>query len=378
MTAPTTVEPAVEPALPEAAAHGAGGYGVIHTPRAPVHPHLHDDVRPDAARPLAAAGQDPGRADSRARRPGGAERRRHPGSGPRRQRGAARAEGCRAQLPRHLSAPRHVPFAGASLGRRLRSCGRRGGGRRCGEDAQGGRSRRLCERAARRLCGAPHHRRGRAGQVARQHRLRAGRRRHAQGHDRAISGSQGSCARARRQRARPCGGGRHRPSSLPMARPSGRHRHRLRRQRRQAQPRRGAWLPPRHRLSAGGHRRMRGRSQRRRGPPAGLRFRRPRHRRGLRRLPSPRRHARPLRQFVGRRSAPRPSPRRRRNPSRSCAPACSRRTPRRRHSRRAQAPSSRRSKAAPFPSASTGAMRSPMRRRRTATSKRAGPPARAC
>ena len=77
-------------------------------------------------------------------------------------------------------------------------------------------------------------------------------------------------------------------------------------------------------------------------------------------------------------SRPRSSPRRRRNPSRSCAPACSTRTPRRRRSRRAQAPSSRRSRAARSPSASTGAMRSPMQPKRTATSKRAGPPARAC
>ena len=53
----------------------------------------------------------------------------------------------------------------------------------------------------------------------------------------------------------------------------------------------------------------------RRGPCRGLRFHRPRHGRGLRRLPSPRRHARALRQLVGRRPSACPRARRRINPS---------------------------------------------------------------
>ena len=74
----------------------------------------------------------------------------------------------------------------------------------------------------------------------------------------------------------------------------------------------------------------------------------------------------------------RPLLRRRINPSRSCAPASSRRTPRPPRSRRAPVRSSRCWRAARWLPVSAGAMRSPMRQRRTATSKRGAPPARAC
>ena len=68
---------------------------------------------------------------------------------------------------------------------------------------------------------------------------------------------------------------------------------------------------------------------------------------------------------------------RRINPSRSCAPASSRRTPHPPRSRRAPVRSSRCWRAARWLPVSAGAMRSPMRQRRIATSKRGAPPARA-
>ena len=68
---------------------------------------------------------------------------------------------------------------------------------------------------------------------------------------------------------------------------------------------------------------------------------------------------------------------RRINPSRSCAPASSRRTPHPPRSRTGRGRSSRCWRAARSLPVSTGAMRSPMRQRRIATSKRGAPPARA-
>ena len=68
---------------------------------------------------------------------------------------------------------------------------------------------------------------------------------------------------------------------------------------------------------------------------------------------------------------------RRINPSRSCAPASSRRTPHPPRSKRAPVRSSRCWRAARLMPISAGAMRSPMRQRRIATSKRGAPPARA-
>ena len=116
----------------------------------------------------------------------------------------------------------------------------------------------------------------------------------------------------------------------------------------------------------------------RRGACRGLRFRRPRHGRGLRRLPSPRRHARALRQLVGRRPSACPRGSGGQIP-RGRAP---RPLPGERHTRRAPGQRRRRSsrcwRAARSLPVSAGAMRSPMRQRRTATSKRGAPPARTC
>ena len=244
--------------------------------------------------------------------------------------------------------------------------------------AQGRRPRRLRERAARCLCGAPHHRGGRRGQAARRHRLRAGRRHHAQGHDGGISGSQERQGAAGRHRAGPCRRRRYRPAALPVARASRRHRHRLRRGRRQAQrsPRvTGAATPS----TTGG----------RMSPPASPTSRaaralpwstipsaatRPRP-------PSPAFAPAARSCFTAARRAPSlsmSSRQRRINPSRSCAPASSRRTTHPPRSRRVPVRSSRWLESGAVDARiSAGAMRSPMRQRRIATSKRGAPPARA-